>query len=280
MSYEVLEASTQDGTPVYKFEFAQGGTFYRYTTADMFISDSVGTWEPVALVHGDFEQTSELAKNGIPITMPRTLAVAQLFLNGIPEGQTSLTIYRGHDQTDHASFQVIWKGRVVRPNSTGDEVTLMGEDVLTSFKQSGLRNRYQKGCPHALYSVDCGLTRSEWATTVTVTSVTGFDLNVSGFNDGTVDSTPLLADNGYYSNGLVELPDGTLRHVLSHLGGALTLLRPFSDLVLPLNITAYPGCSNTLAACNERFGNAINYGGFPWIPSKNPFGNNVNGSIV
>ena len=34
---------------------------------------------------------------------------------------------------------------------------------------------------------------------------------------------------------------------------------------------AYPGCDHTLATCAAKFGNQLNYGGFPYIPVKNPF---------
>ena len=37
-------------------------------------------------------------------------------------------------------------------------------------------------------------------------------------------------------------------------------------------IYLYPGCDRTLATCTAKFGNSANFGGFPFIPTKNPFG--------
>jgi hypothetical protein len=33
----------------------------------------------------------------------------------------------------------------------------------------------------------------------------------------------------------------------------------------------YAGCDHLLATCRDRFSNVANFGGFPWIPQKNPF---------
>ncbi|MCP3868314.1 MAG: hypothetical protein GY703_09520, partial [Gammaproteobacteria bacterium] len=38
-----------------------------------------------------------------------------------------------------------------------------------------------------------------------------------------------------------------------------------------LAITLYPGCAHNPTAC-AAFGNLDNYGGFWWIPGKNPMG--------
>jgi hypothetical protein len=34
---------------------------------------------------------------------------------------------------------------------------------------------------------------------------------------------------------------------------------------------AFAGCDRTFATCQSKFGNSLNFGGFPWIPAKNPF---------
>jgi hypothetical protein len=37
-------------------------------------------------------------------------------------------------------------------------------------------------------------------------------------------------------------------------------------------VTLFPGCDHTLATCSGKFSNTANYGGFPFMPTKNPFG--------
>ena len=51
------------------------------------------------------------------------------------------------------------------------------------------------------------------------------------------------------------------------------------DSVGPM-ATVYPGCSHNTTDCDTVFDNLDNYGGFPYLPSENPFGNSVTGSIA
>jgi hypothetical protein len=34
---------------------------------------------------------------------------------------------------------------------------------------------------------------------------------------------------------------------------------------------AFAGCDRSFSTCQSKFGNSLNFGGFPWIPPKNPF---------
>jgi len=288
VTYETLEASTQDGAPVYKFLFAEGVNEYRYTTAAYFISDSTGTWEPVAIRASSVTQTNELAKNGIKITMPRTNSVAGLFLGRVPERTMSVTIFRTHD--GDIEDRVWWRGRVSGVDVSGDQVTLDCEDIYTSMRRPGLRARYQKGCRHSLYSPQCGVNMYDYAQGVEILSESGFELTITGLSDSVGDSvgdsvsggTVQLPD-GYYSGGIIELADGSLRYITSQTGNTLTLLSPFDTIDVDsvgVSATIYPGCAHNISDCKDKFDNLLNYGGFPYIPGRNPFSGNVTGSIA
>jgi hypothetical protein len=86
---------------------------------------------------------------------------------------------------------------------------------------------------------------------------------------------------------MIETASGDLRYIIDHSGTQLTLIVPLSDLTEDVNdssgdalVALYPGCDHTRETCKDKFDNLANYGGFPWIPSKNPFANSVSGSIV
>ena len=59
--------------------------------------------------------------------------------------------------------------------------------------------------------------------------------------------------------------------ILAHSGNSVTLSALLSGLAVGVAFEAFAGCDRTLATCQAKFGNAINFGGFPWIPAKNPF---------
>ena len=84
--------------------------------------------------------------------------------------------------------------------------------------------------------------------------------------------------------------DGVLRHagvpgfVIGHVGPTMTLagrLPAVEEVIDDPGVTAgveiAPGCDLRRDTCVGRFGNLLNFGGFPDIPGRNPFGG---GSII
>jgi hypothetical protein len=279
MSSPVAETSIQDGTPIYKFEFIVDSAAYRYTSSSYEMTDSNGTYTPESISLTNIITTNEIAKNGVQVTIPRDNAFAQLFLGRVPEVGASLTIYRSH--APDVDGEMCWKGRVASSESTGDEVTLQCEDIFTSSQRIGLRARYQKSCRHSLYGASCGVDKSSFGQATTILDVSGRTVTVSA-----VSTSPAL-DEDYFLGGIIELADGTSRSILARDGWVLTLDRPFNDLstTSPLGspidtCTLYPGCNRTTGHCLNRFANLDNFGGYPYLPSKNPFQGSVTGSIA
>lgn len=276
MTYETLESSVQDGRPVYKFKFVRGSDEFLYTSAPYVIGDSEGTFQPAAISASNITQTGELAKNGIKIKLPRDNALAQIFLGFTPELPTTVTIFRAHnDPTLEVSDDAVyWKGRVAAAEAERDSVTLECEDIFTSMRRPGLRAKYQKGCRYALFSSGCGVDIDSYADAATVDSQNGFVLTLSG------DSNSNLSEVNYYLGGIIKLSDGSMRYIVGHDGNNITLISTFPSSVVGQSVTIYPGCAHTTTDCKTKFNNLENYGGFPYIPAKNPFRNSVEGSIV
>lgn len=82
--------------------------------------------------------------------------------------------------------------------------------------------------------------------------------------------------SGYFSGGYIEweVAIGIVerRFISDHTDAALTVTSAVGTLPGGTPVKIYPGCDHTLATCNTKFANAINYGGMPYIPTKNPFG--------
>jgi len=60
--------------------------------------------------------------------------------------------------------------------------------------------------------------------------------------------------------------------ITGHNSDVITLSAVPPGLAVGNAITLYSGCDRTLATCHSKFGNSENFGGFPLIPTKNPFG--------
>ena len=279
MSYEVLENSVQDGEPIYKFLFNIDGTEYRLTSASFFISDSVDTWTPSAIRATNVTQSNDLARNGISITLPRTEGVAGEFLGGVPSGPSTLTIFRGHSESDQSDFRTYWKGRVASVETTDQSVVLKCEDVFTSMRRPGARARYQRSCRHALYSPQCGVDPADYAVAVTVRAQTGRTLTI----DEALDSDGETYDGPSLTGGIIELETGERRWITFGGSTIIDVLYPFQGLEFDSNgvgAVLYPGCAKTINSCKNRFDNFLNFGGFPFIPEDNPFSSSITGSIV
>jgi len=133
---------------------------------------------------------------------------------------------------------------------------------------------------HALYRRGCNLNDYDFAIAGTVTAASGFLVTINDLIDSNI-------EDGYFTGGMIETADGFLRYITQHSGTTLTLVRPLQALEDEVNgssglanVILYPGCDHTRNTCKAKFNNLANFGGFPWIPGKNPFGNDVSGSIV
>ena len=51
----------------------------------------------------------------------------------------------------------------------------------------------------------------------------------------------------------------------------------FAIPTLGQTVDVFAGCDHSLAICESKFANVINYGGFPFVPIKNPFNSSLRG---
>lgn len=277
MSYTARELSAQDGRPVFLYKFVQGSLQWCYTNAPFKVNFAGDTYSPSAVGHSEVKQSNELAKDSISLTFPLDDAFASQFLGYAPDQVTSVTLLRGHVADNE--FIVYWKGRVASSKAFSAQIRLECESIFTSLRRPGLRARYQRTCRHALYGRGCQLDPEAFVIAGRVTSLTSTSL--------VVPEAASYAD-GYFTGGMVRASDDSLRLIASHAGANLVLSRPSDALISSLELSGYgygygffygqltvklyPGCDRSKTTCLSKFDNLANYGGFPYIPTKNPFG--------
>lgn len=253
------------------FRFVEGSLIDTQTSGNAPVTYDAGdgdeTYTPYAIGRGVVEVKNELSKASLEITLALNNPVAQRYLSTIVDTVMTLTVF----QQTNATTNVVWKGRLQKVKLNNKKVSLIFESIFTSMRRPGLRARWQKNCRHSIYGPGCGVDKAAFA----------FNDDVADCDGVTVTMTDLsLFDDGYFTGGMIEtLDNNVLRYVLNHSGNVLTLARPFEHLQAlfdagppPLAVNLYPGCAKNLATCIDRFNNVLNYGGFPWIPNKNPMG--------
>jgi len=281
MSYDAIEASPAEGRPYFLYQFIEGAQVWRFTSrAQNWISagsdEAEITWDAAAVAHGDVVQTSEIERARLELTWPLSHPFARRFLAPLGSTPVTLTIFRGHEQVLGETV-AHWKGRVVGAEVEGQRIILQAESVFSTLRWAGVRAKYQRLCRHALYGRGCGLDIAlHWQSDV-ITSV--------AVNAVIIPQAAEMPD-GWYRGGVLRF--GTeLGFITNHAGATLTLSRPMPDLAaaiatpdldpdtgepLPVLADIAPGCDLRAATCAAKFGNLANFGGFPEIPGRNPFG--------
>ena len=281
MTYAILESSVAEGRPYYLYQFVEGTQVWRFTSRSEAWT-SVGSdgdeilWDPAAISHGDVVQTSEIERGRLDLTWPLSHRFARRFLAPLGNQAVTLTIFRGHEQVPGETV-AHWKGRVVGAEAEGQRILLAAESVFSTLRRAGVRAKYQRLCRHALYGRGCGLDIVLHWQAGTVTAVAGTTVTVP---------EAAAAAEGWYRGGVLRF-DTQLGFVIGQTGAVLTLARPMPELAatlaapevdpttgtpLPALVDLAPGCDLRAATCAEKFGNLLNFGGFPEIPGRNPFG--------
>lgn len=135
------------------------------------------------------------------------------------------------------------------------------------------RHYFQRQCNHPLYGPGCNLDKNAFAFTTTILAINSAErtLIIEGRKPGGA------AD--YFEAGMFDHPATQSKYAI-----AWSAFEGASDTKLKLGywdpqlapgqaLTAYAGCKHTVHDCLYKFGNGANYGGFPYVPNKNPVTN-------
>lgn len=272
MTFNAYETSLAQGQPILLFDFSIGIQHFRYTTADRPITYLTNVYAPTAISRSNIVSGNELRQATIQVTAPRDIAVATLYQQAPPSSDVLLTITALHADDPDQQGIVDWVGRVISPSWQSSAVVFSCEPAYTGVLTYGLRRRFQKNCPHVLYGTSCTLNAALFriAATLSGSSAGGTTLTATAFNTGDTRLTGgyLEWDSG---SGYLER-----RSIDAHAGSSITLNFGHSQLIIGLAVSVYPGCDRTVATCNGRFNNVLNYGGQPFIPGVNP----MDGTII
>lgn len=263
MSYSDYENSRESGTPIELYEFVQGIQRWNYISGADLIVFGGQAYTPMPTQRDRIKQNSDIFKNGMKLSFPRDDPFASQFLGFAPEEITTVTIRRGHAGDPAEEFIVYWKGRILSASVSGNQIDLNCESIFTSISRPGLRARFEYSCRHTLYAKGCNVNREAFKVTGAVLSIDG-SIRVSVGAAGT-------KPDGYFTGGILLAPDGSSRFITDHVGDLVTLTRPVVSLSGGQVVDLYPGCDHLRGTCLNKYNNLPNFGGFPFIPGRNPF---------
>jgi len=261
MSYDSLEtASSVKPVEIYLFTI-DSEEWGAYTSGDAAVAYAGRDYVPFAISRDTIRQDASSSADPINIRVPATTDVALLFRR-VYSRKVRLQILRLH--TDDANALSLFDGWVMSVEWQGPEAILTCQNKGVALQRDGLRYKSQAPCNHILFSDPCGLVEADHTivTELTAVSADGLELTSADF-DG--------EDDGYFVSGVCYY-DGTYRQIEAHAGDKITLSLPFESLAAGATVQVTAGCDHSLATCKARFsGNQANFGGFPYVPQKNPY---------
>lgn len=270
MTYDAYQTSQYGGEPMTLFRFAGGESrLWLYTSERTAVMRGSEVYVPEAIRHSDLEQNVGEAPSAFEITVPSTSDIAQQFKAFLPAEPITIIVYSRHrPDTDYVP---IFVGECASGAFDNDGVaTIQCQPLAYKLERNVPWPTYCATCNWALYSIGCGVSRDAFKTETVVTAGSGFEIKAAAFD---------TFEDGWFNAGfVVRQSTGEVRWVVAHVGDTLTLVSPFPNFALGELVIAYAGCDGLESTCNSKFNNLPRFAGFPDVPSKNPYRDNIYGT--
>ena len=256
-AYKTADLAQYGSEPVELFEFSGTHTGF-YTSGQQPIVYNFINFEPIYIRMSGLKWTDDITEQAVEVHVKADHPIAKDFVASVPALTCYLVVRRYIKQANE--FRIVWQGVIISPEITEDWICILRcEPMLRMINRMGLRPMYQLACRHPLYSAKCGLNRANFRTRTTVTAINGTAI--------TVGNTP---SRTCVNGEIYRERDGAARMIYSQASNVLTLSAGIPGLTVGDTVDVYPGCNHAISNC-QGFGNLNNFGGFPYIPSKNPF---------
>ena len=268
MTYTSLEQSAHDGAPIEGFQFIGTATSFRYTNAQKDVTINGLLYTAAAIKRGSIRSGSQEDDSlELELELPFDLGVVQTYAFATAPPDLDLVVYRYHEDGNPATEWVIaWKGKVTGFSVSGKVAKVR---VPSSFELA-LRGSvpsvyYHVPCNHVLYDQRCKVVKATFTKITTVTAVGVDGLQITVADDG-------FADNILNAGEIFLISRGERRLIFSNVANVLQINFPFSSIANGDVVELYAGCNHAYQGdCKTKFANTLNFGGFPYIPSDNPF---------
>lgn len=267
MTYDTVEKSTQDADPIELFKFVGTYNTYRLTNYDQDVTNSDGTYTSITLERSEVESgTQQDTDISLDIQLPASHAMITEYAINVPPPAMSLQVFRVH--TDNLDDTLLlWDGEVISWAIDGRTAKIKVPSIFSYlFDTTEPWPKYQGPCNHVLGDSICGVDMTSVANaySTTVSAVLGnvLTLAASSFADGQCNGGEMIFTSG-----------GERRMIISNTGTSFLVSSPFSsNLIVGSSVTVRRGCNHEmLGDCKNKFNNVSKFGGFPYVPDRNPY---------
>jgi uncharacterized phage protein (TIGR02218 family) len=260
--YAEIETGQQ---PVWLYHFwaDYGGTLvhWRFTSYPDTLTAAGQTWTARPITHGALRQTLKADREEVTIeTVHESGNPLAQFLPFTLARPLWVEILMA-DFSDLATADVLFTGLVGAPEFTGRKITAKASSLLDALGQQLPPMLIQQKCNYRWGDPrTCRVDPDDWKIEAVITAIEG--------NLVTVEDAALtgVAAN-YFARGWLKVGAGATLEVRDILQSTpdgdratLALSWPLAHAAVDDEVTLYPGCEHTPAACDD-FDNFVNYGG-------------------
>ncbi|MCC6425654.1 MAG: phage BR0599 family protein [Phycisphaerales bacterium] len=264
MSFSAQEISVEAGQPIELFDFRIGTDAYQWTTNPVAVTYSAITYQPMEIKREALAFSPDERAEALKITVPASAPLVRRFINSVPGQRTTLSIFRVHRNDGANEVIQVFKGvaQTVAFTLNGLTAEIATVPITAELANSIPRFAFSSVCNHVLYDQACTVAQSLFRHNDDVTSVSGDNISVQGLS---------AKGDGWATGGYIALASGEFRQILAHTGNTVRVLLPFPSSPLGQTVEVFAGCDHSKTTCDTKFSNGINFGGFIYVPLRNPF---------
>jgi len=265
MSYRDYENSVSKAAPIECYLFIGSFAEYRYTSADVEVTLNGRTYLPAAITRDTLRAgTQEDDQLALELTMPYDTRVVRDYAYSDSPPSLMLEVHRVHRGSDFDTESILmWKGEVTSFTVEGRLAKMVTPSIFSRALQGDVPSIYWQGpCNHLLFDTGCGLNRNTYLQVTNLVTVAGTDLEVvdQGF-----------ADDYLIGGEMVNNRTGERRMIVANDANLIKVRVRFADARPSDQVQLTAGCNHSFDTCKTKFSNGLRFGGYPFIPTDNPF---------
>ncbi len=271
MSFDQFQDSEHRGSPLLLFRFFSGERRWLYTNHRLPITSGTEVYGNIPISMGPTEQSAQELPQGVEINLPSSTPLAFEFKQFLPPQPIEVDVLTRHRDDPDGEYRPVFFGEAASAVFNED-----GTATITCFPIGHKMQRvipwpvYSPTCNWPVYSPGCGVNRELYRVDGTVNAIDRDVVSAAAF--GTKE------DQWFASGYVLRRETNEVRWIISHEGPNLTLVAPFVGLRSGEVLSAYAGCDGLESTCKDKFNNLPRHAGFPDVPRKNPFTENVFGT--
>jgi uncharacterized phage protein (TIGR02218 family) len=249
--------------PIELYHIWFGSTHFYYTDGDRTIHFYNKRYVPAALSRGTISFDSNLEVSQMDITAGRLTDPVISYIAQNPIEIVWIEVLRLFRDQDPLEANPIFLGQIKTVSFQG--VSAIAHCVGFEFylNQPIPKWFYESNCNHRLFDSRCRMDSSSSLyriETNVVVATDGITLTSGVFNAFTA---------GWFTYGILQF-GAYQRAIVSHIGDEIVIKFRILPLVSGNSVIVLAGCDGKIETCRDKFGNVVNFLGFPYVPEDNP----------